>query len=144
MASEPMHIGIIGAGLGGLVAAIAIRRAGPRVTVLEQAAELKEVRSSDFQPPAFTTESVTRLARAYKSPPTQVTSSNDMDYSKSSRPSPSDPMPWSSVPTAMVRSCTLWSWILPRKRNTGAPIFCSIVPNSTRSFWRRRNGLVFK
>lgn len=50
MASEPMHIGIIGAGLGGLVAAIAIRRAGPRVTVLEQAAELKEVGSSDFKP----------------------------------------------------------------------------------------------
>lgn len=50
MGPEPMHIGIIGAGLGGLVAAIAIRRAGPRVTVLEQAAELKEVGSPDFQP----------------------------------------------------------------------------------------------
>ena len=49
MGPESMHIGIIGAGLGGLVAAIAIRRAGPRVTVLEQAAELKEVGSSDFQ-----------------------------------------------------------------------------------------------
>lgn len=34
---------IVGAGIGGLTAAIAIRRAGFHITVLEQAAELGEV-----------------------------------------------------------------------------------------------------
>ena len=37
------HIAIVGAGLGGLSAAIGISRAGHRVTILEQAAQLGEV-----------------------------------------------------------------------------------------------------
>ena len=37
------HVGIVGAGLGGLAAAIGIARAGHRVTILEQAAALGEV-----------------------------------------------------------------------------------------------------
>ena len=37
------HVGIIGAGLGGLAAAIGIARAGHRVTILEQAPLLGEV-----------------------------------------------------------------------------------------------------
>lgn len=48
MADEPsrdIHIGIVGAGIGGLAAAIAFRRAGSRVTVLEAASELGEVSS---------------------------------------------------------------------------------------------------
>jgi 2-polyprenyl-6-methoxyphenol hydroxylase-like FAD-dependent oxidoreductase len=43
MTRPQFHVGIVGAGLGGLAAAIAIARAGDRVTVLEQAAVLGEV-----------------------------------------------------------------------------------------------------
>lgn len=38
-----VHVGIVGAGIGGLAAAIAISQAGARVTVLEAAEELGEV-----------------------------------------------------------------------------------------------------
>ena len=38
-----LNIGICGAGIGGLAAAIAIRKAGARVTVLEAAVELGEI-----------------------------------------------------------------------------------------------------
>ena len=41
-----LHVGVIGAGLGGLAAAIGIARAGHKVTILEQAAVLGEVRST--------------------------------------------------------------------------------------------------
>jgi salicylate hydroxylase len=37
------HVAIVGAGLGGLAAAIAISRAGHRVAVIEQAQQLGEV-----------------------------------------------------------------------------------------------------
>jgi salicylate hydroxylase len=40
---DQIHVAIIGAGLGGLAAAIGISRAGHRVTILEQAEELGEV-----------------------------------------------------------------------------------------------------
>lgn len=43
MGKVQLHVGIVGAGLGGLAAAISITRAGHRVTLLEQATGLGEV-----------------------------------------------------------------------------------------------------
>lgn len=41
--SSQVHVGIVGAGIGGLAAAIAMCHAGAQVTVLEAAEELGEV-----------------------------------------------------------------------------------------------------
>ena len=46
MATKDIHVGLVGAGIGGLTAAIALRRAGARVTVFEAAQVLGEVRGS--------------------------------------------------------------------------------------------------
>ncbi|UKZ53518.1 hypothetical protein TrVGV298_007310 [Trichoderma virens] len=43
MAIQKFQVGIVGAGIGGLAAAIALRRAGVEVTVLETAAQLGEI-----------------------------------------------------------------------------------------------------
>ena len=43
MAAHEIQVGLVGAGIGGLAAAIALRRAGVRVTVLEAAQQLGEV-----------------------------------------------------------------------------------------------------
>ena len=43
--ANPLHVIIVGAGLGGLAAAIATREAGHNVTICEQAPALGEVRS---------------------------------------------------------------------------------------------------
>jgi salicylate hydroxylase len=43
MAELKLHVAVIGAGLGGLAAAIGIARAGHEVTILEQAPMLGEV-----------------------------------------------------------------------------------------------------
>lgn len=43
MEARECHVIVIGAGLGGLATAIAISKAGHKVTILEQAAELSEV-----------------------------------------------------------------------------------------------------
>lgn len=45
MAELTLQIAIIGAGLGGLAAAIGVARAGHKVTILEQASLLGEVSS---------------------------------------------------------------------------------------------------
>ena len=44
MANITCHIVIVGCGLGGLAAAIALKRQGNDVTMLEQAARLSEVK----------------------------------------------------------------------------------------------------
>lgn len=44
---NPLHVVIVGAGLGGLAAAIATRQAGHNVTICEQAPALGEVRFSN-------------------------------------------------------------------------------------------------
>ena len=46
MAVNDIHVGLVGAGIGGLAAAIALRRAGARVAVLEAAQVLGEVAES--------------------------------------------------------------------------------------------------
>jgi 2-polyprenyl-6-methoxyphenol hydroxylase-like FAD-dependent oxidoreductase len=43
MASLQLHVAVIGGGIGGLSAAIALKRAGHSVTVFEQATQLHEV-----------------------------------------------------------------------------------------------------
>ena len=43
MAGRDIHVGLVGAGIGGLATAIALRRAGAKVTVLESAPILREV-----------------------------------------------------------------------------------------------------
>ena len=40
------HVAVVGCGIGGLAAAIALRRQGHDVTMLEQAAQLSEVNAS--------------------------------------------------------------------------------------------------
>ena len=43
MAGNDIHVGLVGAGIGGLAATIALRHAGAKVTVLEATAVLGEV-----------------------------------------------------------------------------------------------------
>ncbi|KAI1628978.1 salicylate hydroxylase [Exophiala viscosa] len=54
MGKLQLHVGIIGAGLGGLAAAIGIARAGHKVTILEQAPQLGEVGAGIQIPPNST------------------------------------------------------------------------------------------
>lgn len=51
--TRDIHVGIVGAGIGGLAAAIAFRHAGARVTVLEAADELGEVSTSNYNSEAY-------------------------------------------------------------------------------------------
>lgn len=43
MATKKLEVGIVGAGIGGVMASIAIARAGGKVTILEAAQQLGEI-----------------------------------------------------------------------------------------------------
>lgn len=43
MAKQEINVGIVGAGIGGVMASIAIARAGGKVTILEAATQLGEI-----------------------------------------------------------------------------------------------------
>lgn len=59
MSRPQIHVAIVGAGLGGLAAAIGIAKAGHRVTLLEQAPELGEVWPLRFLKKVFPPNSMT-------------------------------------------------------------------------------------
>lgn len=43
MTSPPLHIAVVGGGIGGLAAALAVARTGHRVTLVERAARFGEI-----------------------------------------------------------------------------------------------------
>jgi salicylate hydroxylase len=55
MSKHVYHVAIVGAGLGGLAAAIGIARVGHRVTIIEQAQQLGEVSRFVMKWPCFLT-----------------------------------------------------------------------------------------
>lgn len=75
MSKPILHVAIVGAGLGGLVAAIGIARAGHQVSILEKASVLGEVivKSSLLRPYADLTVFV-RSEREFRSPQTRPAS----------------------------------------------------------------------
>jgi 2-polyprenyl-6-methoxyphenol hydroxylase-like FAD-dependent oxidoreductase len=80
-----LHIAIVGAGLGGLAAAISISLSGHRATILEQASEIGEVRTQ--LPHPFITNS-SRLERGSKYHQTLPQFSANLASSPKLRPFP--------------------------------------------------------
>ena len=78
---KDVHVGIVGAGIGGLTAAIAIAQAGAKVTVLEAAEELGEVRfslplpqfSNTLSIPSITQPSLRRTSSTLSHPAANTT-----------------------------------------------------------------------
>ena len=70
MGESKLHVAIVGAGLGGLAAAIGIARAGHNVTILEQAAVLGEVHQRSPKRYLLLTL-LCRWAQAYRFLPTR-------------------------------------------------------------------------
>ncbi len=61
---RPLEVLVVGAGIGGLTAAIALRRDGHKVVILEQAAEFGEVSSPHNLSDICLELRIPRLARA--------------------------------------------------------------------------------
>ena len=79
------HVIIVGAGLGGLAAAIGIKKAGYEVTVLEKMSVLREVRTIvTLYFKYFIKESLSRLGPASRFHQTRRGSSSNGEYWKTS------------------------------------------------------------
>lgn len=85
MSTRPkIHVGIVGAGLGGLAAAIGIARAGHKVTVLEQAALLGEVSLTPMHTYSVSADILTD--RSWNPNPTQfVSNPQTLEHSREDR-----------------------------------------------------------
>ena len=100
MAPKPqLHVAIVGAGLGGLAAAISISLAGHRATILEQASELGEVMPLPFVSLQTTNLLLSRSEPASKSPQTLRTYYGNLVSSRKSKPSPRHQTPSCSALT---------------------------------------------
>lgn len=110
--SYQCRVTIVGAGLGGLAAAIGISLAGHKVTILEQAAELGEVSAERvfhldaiYLMKLISISVYCRLALVYKYHPTvRGSSGNGVSFPRS-KTFPSDHSTPSSAHTETVRSC---------------------------------------
>ena len=123
MSKPQFHIAIVGAGLGGLAAAISIAQAGYKAIILEQAAELGEVCIYRYTPQFRTRADNTRLAPASKFLQTHHESSRSSASWTKSKHSQSDPTSLFSEAIKMAKCYQHSLHCLSANKNT-APLTC--------------------